>query len=140
MAEPNYEQMLSKFKTLLNMPGGSIAEGSKDNRNSVGTGSTQNWVTRPGQVYLEPDADDAKDFGKGAVHFTGRERSADYILYAQRDVNDHESAGRVTFNYEFTRRGNVYVSDVAKHGGRGRCGNAVVRHIQALDEDNVNAA
>lgn len=60
------------------------------------------------------------------------------MLGQQRDTNDHQTSGRVTATYEFTRRGNVYIDDVENHGGRGRVGDAVVRHVKSKDGVSVS--
>jgi hypothetical protein len=61
----------------------------------------------------------------------------DYVAFQLRDTNDNNYSGKVTATYEFTRRGNVYIDQVQKHGGTGRIGDAVVNHVAALDGESV---
>ncbi|MEO8493943.1 MAG: hypothetical protein ABI614_02660 [Planctomycetota bacterium] len=132
------DQLFENLKSRLQMSGGPIDEGTSDNRNRVGTGSVHNWNTYPETLYVTPHSDTEKDFGTIAYHFSGRERVADYVLGQQRDTNDYQSSGRVTAEYDISRRGVVAISVLNKEGGRGRVGDAVVRHVDSLNGQNVS--
>lgn len=126
-----------RLKDTLTIGSGPIDEGRKDNRNSIGTGSVKDWLTYPGVLYVNARSEAQLYEGTIAYHFTGRERVADYILGAQRDTNDHQTSGRVTADYEITRRGSVLITNVRKRGGRGRVGNAVFSHVSRLNGRNL---
>ena len=136
-AEPNWNRMLENLRNKLQMSAGPIDQGNKDNRNRLGTGSKKYWNTYPGDIYVQPNSPTEKDFGTITFHFSGRERVEDYVAFSLRDTNDNNYSGKVTATYEFTRRGNVYIDQVLKHGGTGRIGDAVVTHVAALDGDSV---
>jgi hypothetical protein len=131
-------QLFEHLKSRLQMSGGPIDEGRNDNRNSVGTGSVSSWNTYPEALYVTPHSETEKDFGTIAYHFAGRERVADYVLGQQRDTNDYQSSGRITSEYDISRRGVVTISVLNKEGGRGRVGDAVVRHVGSLNGQNVS--
>jgi hypothetical protein len=129
------DQILANLKEKLTMNSGPIDEGKKDNRNSLKTGSVVDWLTYPSDVYVTPGDNWYK--GEVAVHFSGRERKADYKLGAQTDTNDHQTSGKVTAKYSIDRDDVVFVTEVTKHGGRGRVGDAVVRHVNEVNGDPV---
>jgi hypothetical protein len=89
-------------------------------------------LTYPGDVYIEPESPTKKHKGKVFVHFTGRERRADYKLGAQTATNDTQTSGKVVANYSFNFDGEVFFTDIHKEGGAGRVGDAAVRHVQDL--------
>jgi hypothetical protein len=129
------DEILKNLKERLKMSGGPIDEGRKDNRNSVKTGSVVDWLTYPGDVYITTGEKWYK--GEVAVHFSGRERKVDYKLGAQTGTNDHQASGKVTANYSIDRDDVVFITQVTKHGGAGRVGDAVVRHVQQVTEEYV---
>jgi hypothetical protein len=134
----DFDQWIENLKSALEMPGGARDEGSKDNRNSIGTGSVKDWITYPGDVYVEPRSNSQKYRGTIAIHFSGRERVADYVANVQRDTNDYQTSGKVVADYEFTFSGRVALNNVAKEGGRGRVGDAVVSHVQSIDGSRID--
>ncbi len=118
------------------MGDGPIDEGTSDNRNGLGTGSVTDWNTYPSEVYVTPDGD-AEHRGTIAVHFTGRERKADYLAGSQTGTNDTQSSGHVSARFSFDFDGKVFFTGVAKNGGIGRVGNAVVGHVNAVNGQSV---
>ncbi len=131
-------QLFENLKARLRMSGGPMDEGRSDHRNGVGTGSVHSWNTYPEALYVNPHSESEKDFGTIAYHFSGRERVADYVLGQQRDTNDYQASGRVVAEYDISRRGVVTISQLSKEGGRGRTGDAVVRHLQSINGQNVS--
>lgn len=129
------DEILENLKEKLTLNSGPFDEGKKDRRNSLKTGSVSDWLTYPGDVYVTPGDNWYK--GEVAVHFSGRERKADYKLGVQTDTNDTQASGKVTANYSIDRDDVVFISQVTKHGGRGRVGNAVVRHVKEVNDDPV---
>ena len=127
---------INNMKAKLSMSGGSVDEGRDDNRNGLGTGSTTEWNTYPGEVYATPDSG-AEHRGSIAVHFTGRERRADYLAGQQTGTNDTQAAGLVTGRYSIDRDDVVFFLGVTKEGGRGRVGNATVNHVNGVNGQSV---
>lgn len=127
------DELVNKMKEKLTMSGGPFDEGKKDNRNSLLTGSTVDWLTYPDAVYVEPESPEKKYKGKVFVHFKGRERKSDYKLGLQSDTGDTQTSGRVSATYSFSRDNEVFITDIAKEGGLGRVGDAAVRHVQSIN-------
>lgn len=131
------EEILNNLKNKLTIDGGPFDEGSRDNRNRLGTGSKKYWNTYPGDVYVTPESNDKWYKGNIAVHFSGRERVEDYLAFALRDTNDNNYSGKVVAKYSIDRDNLVFFREIRKEGGAGRIGDATVRHVKDVDSDDL---
>lgn len=114
---------------------GPIDEGSRDYRNSVGTGSVKSWLTRPGDVSVSRPIRGA---GNIRFNFTGREKDQDYRFYVHQATHYNNRSGYVTARYAFSFEGKVYISRIQKHGTSDRVGDGIVRALRSHNDTVID--
>ena len=126
------DEILANLKKKLKVNGGPFDEGQDDRRDGRGTGSVIEWSTDSGDVYVVPG--DRWYKGDVAVHFSGLERKTDYKSGEQKSSHETPICGKVAARYSIDRDDVVFITQVTKQGGLGRVGDAVVRHVQSVNE------